>query len=339
MTEFSNDALARRLATLEVPVDVNRVTQRVLAARGKPRGVSVPWRVVVAIPLALLLISAAASYYAPVFAQAVADAPVAGSISGLMLRQFGLAGMPHRVSSFGDKTTSAGYTAELVGGYADVGRTILFVRIDPPARILPSFGNIELSDQFGHAYRWSSGTQNVATGENAFLFTPIDGLAAKLGARLHLAFGSVEEGLAPNARTIAGHWELTATLAVDEGQDLAVPDAMQLGQARLSFTRVRALPVGVLVEFTLAPVDLDLFERHIPDGLKGRPAFRVNLVDANGHEGQQLGGGSGGGGSGTDRSRMTIAGSWLWQTDGPGNYVLSVEWEGVGSGTRTIVVP
>lgn len=337
MTEFSNGALARRIATLEVPVDANRVTQHVLAARRKRRGISLRWRLLAAIPVALLLISAAASYYAPVFAQALADAPVAGSISGLMLRQFGLAGMPHRVSMFGDKATSAGYTAELVGGYADAGRTIVFVRIHPPARILPNFGSIELSDQFGRAYRMVGGTSNVATGENAFLFTPIDGLAAKLGARLHLVFGSVEEGLAPNARTIAGRWDLAATLAVDEGQDLVAPGPMQLGQARLTFTRVRALSVGVLVEFTIAPVDIDLFDRVIPDGLKGRPAFKMTLVDASGHESQPLQGGSSG--NGPDRSQVTIVGSWLWQAERPGNYVLSADWEGVGSGTRTISVP
>jgi hypothetical protein len=30
---------------------------------------------------------------------------------------------------------------------------------------------------------------------------------------------------------------------------------------------------------------------------------------------------------------------WLWQAESPGSYVLSVEWEGVGSDTRTITVP
>jgi hypothetical protein len=337
MTEFSNDALARRLATLDVPVDVGRVTRRVLAARRQPRGTSIRWRVLSAVPLALLLVSAAASYYAPVFAQALADAPVAGSISGPMLRQFGLAGMPHRVSMFGDRVTSAGYTAELVGGYADAARTILFVRIDPPARAFAPFGEIGLSDQFGHAYRMVGANSNMTTGENALLFQPIEGLAATVGARLHVAFMAIEQGLPPASRTIAGRWDLTATLAVDEGRDLPTPDPMQLGQARLSFTRVRALPVGILVDFMIAPVDIDLLERRIPDGLKGRPAFRVTLIDANGREGPQLGGGSGG--SGTNRSRMTIAGSWLWQADSPGSYVLSVEWEGVGSGTRTIAVP
>jgi hypothetical protein len=338
MTEFSNDALGRRIATLDVPVDTAAVTRRVLAAaRQKPRGASTRLRVLVMVPLVLLLLSSAASYYAPVFAQALADAPIAGSISGLMLRQFGLAGMPHRVSVFGDKATSAGYTAELVGGYADAGRTILFVRIDPPARVLPTFGNIALSDQFGRTYPMIGLTSDVTTGENAILFVPIDGLAARVGARLRLVFGSMEEGIPPSSRTITGHWQLNATLAVDEGQDLAIPDAIQLGQARLSFTRVRALPVGLLVEFTIAPVDIDLLERRIPDGLKGRPAFRVRLVDANGHEGQHLGGGTSG--SGADRSRVTLVGSWLLQAESPGSYVLSVEWEGVGSGTRSITVP
>jgi hypothetical protein len=338
MTEYSSDPLALRLATLEVPIDTHRVTERVLAAHRKPRVASRRWRVVAAVPLVLLLISALASYYAPVFAQALADAPVAGSISGLMLRQVGLAGMPHRVSVFGDRATSAGHTAELVGGYADAGRTILFVRVDPPARVLPTFGNISLSDQFGRTYFMTGMASDVATGENTMLFKPIDGLAGTVGARLHLVFSSIEEGLPPTPSPIAGHWELTATLAVEEGQDLALPGAMQLGQARLSFTRVRALSVGVLVEFTMTSVDLDLFERRIPDGLKDRSAFRVNLLDASGRASQQLSAG-GSGGNGTDRSRMTIAGSWLWQTDGPGNYVLAVEWEGVGSGTRTITVP
>lgn len=338
MNEFSNDPLVRRLATLEVPVDAAAVTRRVLAAaHSKPRGASTRLRVLVMVPVVLILLATAASYFAPVFAQALADAPIAGSISGPMLRQFGLAGVPHRVGMFGDKATSAGYTAELVGGYADAGRTILFVRIDPPARMLAPFGDLSVSDQFGRSYRMVGLTSNVATGENAILLTPIDGLAARVGARLRVVFGTVEEGLAPNSRAIAGRWALTATLAVDEGRDLPLPEAMQLGAARLEFTRVRALPVGVLVEYTITPVDMDSFDRRIPDGLKGRPAFGMSLVDASGHESTPLQGGSSG--NGPDRSHVTVVGSWLWQADGPGSYVLSVEWEGVGSGTRTIAVP
>lgn len=338
MTEFSNEALVRRLATLDVPFDAEAVTRRVLAAaRRKPRGASTRLRLLIMVPLVLLVLTGAASYYAPAFAQALADAPIVGSISGRMLRQFGLTGVQHRVSAFGDKATSAGHTAELVGGYADAGRTILFVRIDPPARILAPFGDITVADQFGHSYQMVGLTSNVATGENAILLTPIDGLAAKVGARIRVVFGTIEEGLAPNSRTIAGRWDLVATLAVDEGRDLSLPDLIQLGDARLSFTRVRALPVGVLVEFRIEPVDIDAFDRQIPDGLKGRPAFRMSLKDASGRESQPLQGGQSG--SGTDRTRMTINGSWLWQAEGSGNYVLSVEWEGVGSGTRTITVP
>ena len=338
MTEFSNDPLVRHLATLEVPVDVREVTRRVLAAKHtKPRGASTRLRVLVLVPLVLLALTVAASYYAPVFAQALADAPIAGSISGPMLRQFGLAGVPHRVSMFGDKVTSAGYTAELVGGYADAGRTILFVRVDPPARVLDRFGEVTLTDQFGRTYFMVGMTSDLATGENAMLFKPIDGLAAKVGARLHVVFTAIEEGLLPSSRTIAGRWELAATLAVDEGRDLPTPEPMQLGAARLEFTRVRALPVGILVEFRIEPVDIDSFNRQIPDGLKGRPAFRMGLAGANGHDSQPLQGGTSG--NGPDRSHLTMVGSWLWQTDGPGSYLLSVEWEGVGSGSRRITVP
>ena len=92
MNEFSNDALVRRLATLEVPVDTDALTRRVLAAaHPRRRGGSTRLRVLVMLPFVLLALTGVASYFAPVFAQALADAPVAGSISGLMLRQFGLA--------------------------------------------------------------------------------------------------------------------------------------------------------------------------------------------------------------------------------------------------------
>jgi hypothetical protein len=337
MNEFSNDALVRRLATLDVPVDTGALTQRVLAAARPTRGASTRLRVLLVVPLVVLLLTGATTYYAPVFAQALADAPIAGSISGLVLRQFGLAGVSHRVSMFGDKVTSAGYTAELVAGYADAGRTILFIRVDPPARVFDRFGEVKLTDQFGRNYLMVGMTSDVATGENAMLFKPIEGLAATVGARLRLEFKSIEEGLPPSSRTVAGQWDLTATLAVDEGLDLSAPDPIQLGAARFTFTRVRALPVGLLVEFKVEPVDIDAFSRQIPDGLKGRPAFRMVLRDATGRESQPLQGGQSG--SGSDRTRMSITGSWLWLAETSGNYVLSVEWEGVGNGTRIITVP
>jgi len=338
MTEFSDDVLACRLSTLDIPVDPSAVTRRVLeASHRRPQYRLTLQRLAIAVPLVLVLVSAGLSYYAPVFAQTLADAPIAGSVAGWLLRQVGLAGVPHRVSTFGDKATSSGYTIELVGGYADAGRTVLFLRLTPPANAFSTLRPVEVTDQFGHSYPMTGAAWNSDAGEGLIMLTPIDGLAAKLGARLRIAFNEIQEGPGPNTRRIAGRWDLTATLAVDEGRDVPVPDGVQLGEARVTFTRVRALAVGVLVEFRIESVDIDLLERRIPDGLKGRPAFRVSLVDASGHVAMQLLGGTAG--RGADRSRRTIEGSWLWQADEPGSYVLSVEWEGVGNGTRTISVP
>ena len=333
MTEFSDEALARRLATLDVPIDAALVSRRALAAaRGTRRPAPPRWRFVAIVALVLVLLSAGLSYYAPVFAQSLADAPIAGSVAGWLLQQVGLANASHRVTVFGENATSSGYTIELVGGYADAGRTVLFIRVTPPANAFSILKPAEVTDQFGRSYRMSGATWNSDTGEGLVVLTPIDGLAAKLGARLRIAFHEVEVGPGPTTRRIAGRWVLGATLAVDEGRDLPVPEAIPLGRARLAFARVRSLSAALLVELAIENADPAELRRVIPDGLKGRPAFRLRLLDPSGREERPLQAGSTG-----DGTRTTA--TWLWQTDGAGPYLFIAEWEGVGGGTRTITVP
>ena len=121
--------------------------------------------------------------------------------------------------------------------------------------------------------------------------------------------------------------------------------SFQLDRGRLENFLLRenaAQGVTVLDGFRVRSIALDGPSDHratiAADAGGGREIAARWIVDASGRASQQLGGG-GSGGSGTDRSRMTIAGSWLWQAESPGSYLLSVEWEGVGSGTRTITVP
>ncbi len=336
MNEFSDERMVQRLRSLEPRVNATELVRRVLSAGAGERTPSRRPRLVFAtvlLPLALVLVAAVASFYAPVFAEAVADAPIVGRISGPVLRSVGLAGAPQRVSAFGDRATSAGYEVELVGGYADSGRTVLFLHATPAARVLAPIAagrSLSLNDQFGQSYRLTGGIANSETGENTLVFEPLRWPATWLGARLHLSFNTVEFGIPPAATAAAGQWQLSGTLAVDEGRDLPTPTPGTIGEMQVSFTHVRALPVGLLAELRIDPGSLDL-NRIVPDGLKGRSAFTVKLIDDTDRERPLLQAQSG-------SSSGSVVGNWLWQIDGPGRYELRISYEGVGIITREIVI-
>lgn len=336
MTEFTDNRMARRLVTLEPRVDATALVGRVLAhepirARRRPRRLLLT---TVAAAFFLVATTIVTSYYAPAFAQAVADAPIAGGITGLMLRNAGLAGVPHRITAMGDTSSSAGYQMELVGGYADAGRTILFMRATPPARVVPAVGvgsELALTDQFGQSYRFIGAAQDMSTGENTFLFQPLRWPASAVGARLRLSFNRIEVGLPPSSNVVTGRWELSATLAADESRTMQLPAGGAIGEISVSFTRVVATPSAVLVDLDVDSGSLDL-GRRIPDGLKGRSAFTMKLYDGAGREQQSLQGG----GSSTGGPQHL---SSIWLRDAPGRYELRIAYEGVGSLTRQIDVP
>jgi hypothetical protein len=338
MSEFREDQLAQRLTTLEPRIDTAALVARVLGdERSSPRARHRPRFARVALAAALLVViaTAGASYYAPVFAQAMADAPIAGALTGWMLRQAGLAGVPHRVTAMGDTSSSAGYAVELVGGYADPGRTILFLRSSPAARVVSSIGvgpKFVLADQFGQTYRITSAVQNSLTSENTFTFEPLRWPASVVGARLHLSFNTIEEGVAPNSRAVMGGWELAATLALDEGHVLARPADGAIGEMSVSVIRVVATASALLVDLDLTPGSLDL-NRVFPDAQKGRNAFTVKLLDDAGREQAPLQNSGSSTGSATQRRR------WIWLLETSGRYELRISYEGVGSLTREITVP
>ena len=339
MTDFANDPLAQRLRQLDVAApDASRVAAAALAAH---RSAARPGRrrLVIAIamvPLVMLIVTAIAAYFAPAFSQALADAPIAGRVAGPVLRQFGLASVEDRVSSFGDRSTSSGYTIELIAGYADSSRTVLFLRATPAARVVPVFrGVAALHDQFGREYRWTGAFANSETGDAAITFVPIEGPASRLGARLTLTLSQLEDPNAGQPVTITSTWELHGTLLPDEGRDLAAPERGALGSATFTFTKARALPAALLVEALITGATMsELYER-IPDGLKGRPVFTVRLIDPTGREHPFLSGGGGGGSGATNQ----LALQWLWEITGSGRYELVLSWEGRGTLTRALVVP
>ncbi len=209
MNDFTTDPLARRLETLDLGIEPHTIPRRALMAyRSAPaRGRARPIVVASLVPVVLALFAMVASYYAPSFAQAVADAPVAGAITGPLLRGLGLAGIPQRISAFGDVATSSGYQAQLVGGYADSARTVLFVRLTPAARVdLATPGvRLTLNDQFGTSYQMTGAVGNTEAGETALIFKSLTGPAAALGARLALSFDTLEERSRDVAHSIKGY--------------------------------------------------------------------------------------------------------------------------------------
>lgn len=338
MNDFAHDRLAQRLRKLEITTpDASLVGAAAMSAHRPPTG---PRRrtlvlALTMVPLVTLFITAIAAYYAPAFSQALADAPIAGRVAGPVLRQFGLASIEDRVSSFGDRSASSGYTLELVGGYADSSRTVLFLRVTPAARVMMLFpDHVRLRDQFGREYHSTGGFADSATGDAAVTFVPIESPADQLGARLTLTLTQLED---PTARpaTIAGRWELQGTLLPEEGRDLPVPERGALGGASFVFTKARALPAALLVEAQVSGTTMTELRERVPDDGKGRPVFTERLIDSTGQDRRLLAGSGSSGGSGS-ASSPTL--SWLWQITGSGRYELVLTWEGRGTLTRTLVV-
>ena len=338
MSDFAHDPLAQRLRQLEVATpDASRVAAAALAARRSELRLG-RRRLVIAlamVPIMMLIATAIVAYFAPAFSQALADAPIAGRVAGPVLRQFGLASIENRVSSFGDRSSSSGYTFELVAGYADSSRTVLFIRATPAGGAvgLLSSNFAQLRDQFGREYRRTGGFANSETGDAAITFVPIEWPANRLGARLTLAVTRLEDRNPAKPIEISGFWELRGTLLPEEGTDLTLPAPGDLGSARVTFTKARALPAAVLVEFETTGMTFAEQTERIPDGLKGRPAFTVRLIDPGGQERPALAGRSGTAGSGNAMHH-----EWLWEVTGPGRYQLVLTWEGRGTLTRTLVV-
>lgn len=321
MSDFVDGPRAGRLGSLKPWVYVVRAVRREEnTSTGKARASRRLSFALVSLSLISLLVGMLSACYVPVFTQALADAPLARSVTGPMLRKVGLAG--ERVTSFGDVSTSSGHTVELVGGYADSVRTILFARVSPAARIVPrdAINEFVLSDQFGAAYRITSEIANVRTGDNVLIFEPLRGPASTAGARLHLSFDTLAGAAGP---TTKGSWILTGTLAVDPGRDLALPADDTLGPMHISFTQMRATTSALVLHLDLHTGGLDL-RRIITDSGKPHAAFTVTLWTEAGVEEPAL--------QATLRSNSgDVQGRWLWLIERTGRYRIEIRYEGVGS--------
>ena len=331
-------SLEDRLTDLDLPMPDTLVphilaqaaqpgTRRIQPMRHRPRWVTVAMAVVL-----LFVAISGVSFYAPRFAQVLADAPVVGTAVGPALRSVGLAGLEGRFTALDSRVTSSGYTVRLVAGYADANQTVLVLKVDPPDRSF--FMRPELTDQFGREIGFSGGMSDTRTGDNVLIFRGIPWPDSVLGARVRL-HSSVLQAL-PVGQPLAGEWTLQGTIPVESSRPLPLPAAGILADSTFRFTQVEATAATVSIQMEISGPLAKQLDRvvgeTIPEVAKPHPAFSYELIDA-------------GGGAATAISGTTSTGigpakfSATWVISHPGEYRLGIAYEGIGSFERTITVP
>lgn len=268
---MSTDLLEERLQTLVVDTpDTGRVTARVLGSLPKQRRRLAP-RVGVGSVAAVVLLALVA-YFVPSADLAVARVPGANDL----LREAGLVGAADRITFVGATATSSGYMVELVGAYADSSRTVLLLRGTPA--FLPSDQPLQITDQFGRSYQFLRGFTNGLSGDQVLEFEPLAWPDATTGARVTLHMSQVGTTESPYT-SVQGSWTLSVVLGVDQARSLPAPSPATLGPAHFTFSSVGYTPASILIDIDVTGVTRSDIERVIPDGLKGRPIFGIDLVD------------------------------------------------------------
>ena len=302
-------------------------TRRIRPGRRRPR-----WASVVLAVLLLIVVLGAASFYAPRFAQTLADAPIVGTAIGPALRSIGLAGFQGRFNALDSRATSSGYTLRLVAGYADNNATILVLDVEPPDHGL--FAQAQLTDQFGRTIQLHTGMSDTLSGDNVLVFDGIPWPDSILGVRLRL-HASVLEGL-PDGKPVAGDWTLQGTIPVESGHALPLPAAGILGDSTFRLTHVEATnaTLGIRMEIS-GPLARQL-DRSIGSEISGvskpHEAFFTDLVDASGRSATAIYGNTS-----TGIGPAQFYGMWV--ITHPGEYRIRIAYEGVGSFERTITIP
>lgn len=330
MSQDIRDPLAQRLATIDVGAAADRVAQRALARAAAPLASPHPLLRLRLVFAAIAVMAAGvlgASYFAPHFGQALADAPVIGGPVGAALAPMGLSNVSGHVTALSDSATANGYRVALAGGYADAIRTVLLVEINPPGRsaLLARSDAVTLTDQFGHRYDLTAGFANTQSGIEALEFTPLTWPASSVGARLTLALSSLS---GPGALDVVpGDWRLHGTIDAGEVVYLSLPAAGQLGGGSMRFTQIALTPNALQATIVTTGALLDQLSDTALAAGKGQPSVQVTLVDAHGTAFAPL----------SMRTSEETA-SIVWPRPAPGRYDLTLTYGGSAL-TRSITVP
>lgn len=330
-------SLEDRLADLDLRMP-DTLLPRILAQAAEPgarRTVPVrrrPRWATVAMALGLLtIVLGGATFYAPRFAQALADAPIVGTAVGPGLRSVGLAGLQGRFTALDSRATSSGYTVKLVAGYADNNQTVLVLKVEPPDHDF--FAQPRLTDQFGRRIELRGGMSDQRTGDNVLLFNGVPWPDSVLGARLRL-HATILQAL-PNGQPVSGDWTLEGTIPVESSRALPLPSAGNLGDSSFRFTQIEATSATVSIRMEITGPLAGQLDRMIgptiPGVAKPHPAFAYDLVDASGRAATGIYSTTS-----TGIGPAQFAASWV--ITHPGAYHLRIAYESVGSFERTITV-
>jgi hypothetical protein len=329
--------LEDRLADLDLPMP-DTLVPRILAQAAQPgagRTMAVrrrPRWPTAAIAVVLLIVGVGgASFYAPRFAQALADAPIVGAAVGPALRTVGLAGLQGRFTALDSRATSSGYTVRLVAGYADSNQTVLVLKVEPPDHDF--FAQPRLTDQFGRGIELRGGMSDQRTGDNVLLFNGVPWPDSVLGARLRL-HATVLEAL-PNGQPVSGDWTLEGIIPVESSRALPLPTAGTLGDSTFRFTQVEASNATVSIHMEISGPLAKQLDRTvgetIPGVAKPHEAFSHGLVDASGNPATEIY-------ASTSTGIGPAQFSASWVITHPGVYRLRFTYEGVGSFERSITI-
>jgi hypothetical protein len=314
-----------------VPRTLARAAQpgpaRIRPVRRRPR-----WATVAVAVALLVVVLGGVSFYAPRFAQTLADAPIVGTAIGPALRSVGLASLQGHFTALDSRATSSGYTVRLVAGYADSNQTVLVLNVQPPDHSF--FAQPRLTDQFGREIQLHGGMSDQRTGDNVLIFYGIPWPDSLLGARLRLHASTLEA--LPDGRPVAGEWTVQGTIPVESSRTLPLPAAGTLGDSTFRFTRVEASSATVSLHMEISGPLAKQLDRtvgtEIPGVAKPHPAFTYDLVDVSGSPATGIYSSTS---TGIGPAQFTAT----WVITHPGDYRIRIDYEGVGSFERTITIP
>ena len=197
------------------------------------------------------------AYFAPIYGQALAAAPILGNVAGPVLRYSGLDA--NQVTSVNDSATSSGHTIKLVGAYADTERTVLVLEVDSQSHHLPNKQQAccavlgTLSDQFGHTYQQVNNPDQLSP-----TFEPLAWPASQVGARLTFHANTLSD-----TQITTGNWYLHVTLIQVKGVVLPVPSPVTANGITYTFTSLHLSGTRLQVVYKFSGPAVDEYRKGV----------------------------------------------------------------------------
>ena len=177
-----------------------------------------------------------------------------------------------------------GRTITLIGAYADVARTVLLFRENPPDLGLPS---LTVSDDQGMINAGSSEGPVRSPGVRSDYYVALDD-GAHPGpdgmAHLSIAISHLNRWT-PAGGIVNGNWSFNVALSIQSGQALPAPGQFRLGAWKVTIERLELTPTVVHLQTVVNGAS--------PVAISGPgEAVFVELIDAAGVPVKSLGGGA-----------------------------------------------